>query len=122
MNILKRFLIKLYEEDEYDKLNRIITIRKDEEHNGYYFHNGFHLTNDFAYAGLLFIDVNSYRSIIYNKCAVTYNYNKTGTFFEDEADAIKRKRMLIILLLNQYGTARGVISGMQNFMNRSRYV
>lgn len=116
MDILKKFAIKSYDEDEYKKIDNFIHINEKEEYKGFYYHNMYFMTNDLAYSTLLDLDINSYRNIIYYNCEILFNENKTGTFFLNRNDAIKKKKLLIILLLNRYGTYNNLINRIHNII------
>lgn len=116
MDILKKFTLTLYDEDEYKKIDDFIQVNEKENYQGFYYHNVYFMTNDLAYSKLLDLDINSYRNIIYYNCEIFFNENKTGTFFLHREDAIKKKRLLIILLLNRYNTYNNMINRIHNII------
>lgn len=116
MNILKKFLIKLYDENDYKKLDNFIKISADE--NGYfYFNNIYKFNNDFAYSELLSIDIRSYRTIIFSNCEVKDNLQRTGLYFKEYSDAVRKKKMLLTLILNRYDTFEDVVDSIIRIMN-----
>jgi len=117
MNVLDKYKIKLYDEKEYISLDKLIKIDKHDDY-GYYFNNSLSFNNDFAYAELLGIDVNSYRNLIYYNCLITTNPTRTATFFNEFKDATKSKKILLFLLLNRYGSLQNVVKTMFNIRNK----
>lgn len=116
MNILKKFAISLYDEHNYNKLDKFIRISSDK--NGYYFDNIYKFNNDFAYSELLGIDIKSYRTIIFGNYEIANNEQRTGTYFKEYSDAIKKKKMLLTLILNRYDTFEDVVDSIIRMLNK----
>lgn len=107
MNILEGFTIKLFEENEYKKLDNFIKI-KEKEGLGYFFDNIYYFNNDFAYSKLLMMDIKSYRNLIFDNCYIRINENKNATFLVNYREACRCKKILLTILLIKYSTLEEV--------------
>lgn len=117
MNILNKFKISLYDEKEYRKLDKLITVKKHIQ--GYYFfYNPYDFSNDLAYAELLGIDIHSYRQLVFYNCLVTSNDSRTGTFFIEYREAMRGKKILLTLLLTRYRTTNEIVKAITNILNK----
>lgn len=113
MNIFRE-ISRPYNKQEYIKLNNFITIEKNDL--GYYFNNPYKFNNDFAYSELIKIDINSYRSIMFANCNTSKNKQMTGFFYKEYKTAIKKKKILLMLILNRYDTYEKVVNRIVNIM------
>lgn len=111
MNIFSKYIIQIYDTKELIKLNKCITIGKSE--NEFYFKNDFNINNDFGYAALLDLDIRAYRKIMYSNVEYKESINQTTYLYKNYKDAIKKKRLLLILLLERYNTYEEVIMKMK---------
>lgn len=102
MNIFEKYKVDLYDNKEFIKLDKYITIGSTED--GFYFKNPKNINNDFGYSALLELDVRAYRRLMYSGTKYKEHINKTTFLYENQKEARRKKKLLLILLLDKYKT------------------